>query len=780
MNDRAAWRQVSFGNGNQAVLSDGRDGDVAGVIARMGLTPSAAGRPVIVVCGGAKGLIDGELERASAIIGAALASAAEVTGAVLVDGGTAAGVMRLTGQARARWSQALPVLVGVAPAGLVTYPGGPAGDGVTLEENHSHFILADSSEWGGETRLLIAAAERLAGGGRVIMVLAGGGKVATSEVLEAARRHWPVFALAGTGGLADSLIQLWTEHRVPRRRFAAPVLPGKRKFRPRPPPFTIADPNLREIISQGDIRPVTDTEPWSLARRLAWELQEEPVLKDAWQRFATYDHLAIRLRRMFTRFQASILVLGVVATLLALIDNKLKESALHWAVIVVPIVVSVLIAVASRRAVGQRWVMLRAAAESTKAEIYRYRTSGTAHAGGHARTAGARRQLAAQLNVIETRLMQTEVSSGPLTPYEGPLPPEMYGAGRDDDGLSPLGPDRYLRIRVGDQLAYFHQRTRTLNRLRNRLQFLAIASGAAGAILAAANLEVWIGLTAGAAAAALAYVGYLQVDNTIVTYNQTAARLDAQERGWRALSPAQQDEAAFRHLVTSCEAALAREQSGWVQQMNDTLEDLRRNQADEADRVEHPGNGPWRRSDADDSAAEATGVLRQAVGEGAQDRGGAAGDLQPAVDVLQVGAHGALRQVQAPGDLGIGVPARDQAQQVRLPRGEPGPLGAAALGVQVGLVQVRADQGEQGPVAFGEVRSGKAEQVQPDGPAGPAAGPGWLGQAQLGEVLSRPWNEMTSQRIWLIRSLSRDGGRPCAGRSRSAVTIAPAGPGRSH
>ena len=297
-------------------------------------------------------------------------------------------------------------------------------------------------------------------------------------------------------------------------------------------------------------------------------------------------------------------MLGVVATLLALIDNKLKEPALHWAVIVVPILISVLIAVASRRAVGQRWVMLRAAAESIKAEIYHYRTLGNAPAREHVRTASARQQqLVSQLDVIETKLMQTEASSGPLTPYQGPLPPEMYGAGRDDDGLSPLGPDRYLQIRVRDQLAYFHERIRTLNRRRNLLQFLAIAAGAAGAILAAANLEVWIGLTAGASAAALAYLGYLQVDNTIVTYNQTASRLALQERRWRALRPAQQNEVAFEHLVTSCEAALATELSGWVQQMNDTLEDLRRNQASAANHIENQDDKRQRRSADDDDPA---------------------------------------------------------------------------------------------------------------------------------------------------------------------------------
>jgi hypothetical protein len=574
---------ISFGDGKQAVLSDGHIGDVADVIARMELAPPAMGRPVIVVCGGAGNLDDGELDRAGAIIEAAIPSAAEATGAVLVDGGTAVGVMRLTGQARARRPDAVPVLVGVAPTGRVTYPGRPAGDGVVaLDENHSHFILADSSEWGGETKLLIATAEQLAGRGRVVMVLAGGGQVARSEVLEAVRHHWPVFVIAGTGGLADSLLQLWTAHRG-----------GKRKFWSRPP-ATITDSDLREIISRGDIRPVTGTEPQPFARQLAWELQEEPVLKDAWQRFATYDGLAIRLRRMFTRFQASILVLGVVATLLALIDNRLKAPALHWAVIVVPILASVLIAVAGRRAVGQRWVMLRAAAESIKAEIYEYRTPEIIPARGHTPASGRTRQqrLAAQLDVIETRLMQTEASSGPLIPYQGPLPPQMYGAGRDDDGLSPLSPDRYLRIRVADQLTYFHDRISGLNRRRNLLQSLAIASGAAGAILAAAKLEVWIGLTAGASAAALAYLGYLQVDNTIVTYNQTASRLAALEREWRAMPPEEQNETAFKHLVSSCEAALATELSGWVQQMNDTMEDIRRSQKSAADPAEHPGDDP--------------------------------------------------------------------------------------------------------------------------------------------------------------------------------------------
>jgi hypothetical protein len=193
-----------------------------------------------------------------------------------------------------------------------------------------------------------------------------------------------------------------------------------------------------------------------------------------------------------------------------------------------------------------------------------------------------------QLGLIETRLMQTEVSSGPVTPYQGQLPPVMYGAEADDDGLSPLGAERYLRIRVGDQLGYFHKSIRNLNKRRNILQFIAIAGGAAGAILAAANKEIWIGLTSGASAAALAYLSYLQVDNSIVTYNQTASQLTGLERGWRVLSSDDQTQEAFESLVAKCEAALSTELTGWVQQMKSALEDLRKSQKKEAEAIEAP------------------------------------------------------------------------------------------------------------------------------------------------------------------------------------------------
>jgi hypothetical protein len=561
-------RPIPFGDGRDALAWLASGAEPASLRPALDLEHGA---PVLVISGGADNLTGAELARTERILGAAVSAAVELSGAVVVDGGTSSGVMAVIGAARARRPGAMPVLVGVAPAGRVSFPGAAQGDRVPLEPNHSHFVLADSGEWGGETALLIDLAAALAHRHRPVMALAGGGPIATQEVLAAVRRGWPVFIIAGTGRLADTLLSLWSARHPPARRGADRLIPAL--SRP-PAPAPITDPDLREIIDTGDLRPVTADDPVALARRLAWELQDESILKSAWQEFASCDAMAKRLRTMFTRFQSTILVLGVIAVLLALIYDEAHWRPLHWLVVAAPIVVSVLIALAGRHAAGQRWVLLRGAAETIKSEIFRYRTRTPPYDEASAPAARIA-TLADRVEAIKGRLMQTEVSTGELTEYDGPLPPEMYGAGRFDDGLSRLGAERYLSIRLEDQQAYYAGRVRSASRRRWGYQIIAVAAGGAGSLLAAMGFDVWVGLTGGIAAAALAYLGYLQTDNTIVTYNQNATRLAGLKRRWLALSPDERDAPAFIGLVQSTEDVLTTELAGWVQQMNDAMADLR-------------------------------------------------------------------------------------------------------------------------------------------------------------------------------------------------------------
>ena len=103
-------------------------------------------------------------------------------------------------------------------------------------------------------------------------------------------------------------------------------------------------------------------------------------------------------------------------------------------------------------------------------------------------------------------------------------------------------------------------------------------------------------------------------------------------------------------------------------------------------------------------------LYRGRIRERAGDRGGTAGDVQSQVDVLQVATYGSLGNAESAGDLSVGVPGGEPAQQVLLPRGEPGSGTTEPFGVEVGLVHMRTQQREQLPVALGEVRARPAEE----------------------------------------------------------------------
>ncbi len=554
------------GDGAPARLAVERAGEhPRDLLARVGIV-AANPSPVIIVCGGADELRGPQLEAARAVLGPAVRAAVAATGAVIVDGGTAAGVMALVGDERDRDPASMPVLIGVAPAGKVEHADHD-GSGTQLEPNHTHFVLADSDRWGGETPLLAAVAAELGHGEPIVMVLAGGGDGAVAELREAVARRWPVFAIEGTGGTAGAV---------------AAAVRGRSR-----------EPDLVSMLQDGDVRPVGSRDPAELTNLLVAELRDGAgprdaiVLEDAWRIFATYDRWAVRLRKAFEQFQVSILGLGIVATGFALIhDDVLHDGpardVMHWLVIVAPITVSVLIALANRRGAGKRWVLLRAAAEATKSEIYRYRTRTGVYSREALRVcrppADRPQKLAVRLTEIETELTQSAASSGPLTRYGGPLKDVMY----DEDGLARLDAAGYMACRVEDQIGWYRDKVAALDRRRSRLQLVTLVAGGAGTLLAALGFDVWIGLTTALAGAALAHLGYLQVDNTIVAYNRASGQLSALRLEFRASGAREPD---LETLVTRAETILTTELGGWVQQMTDALAELQAQQSEAAEKV---------------------------------------------------------------------------------------------------------------------------------------------------------------------------------------------------
>ena len=97
--------------------------------------------------------------------------------------------------------------------------------------------------------------------------------------------------------------------------------------------------------------------------------------------------------------------------------------------------------------------------------------------------------------------------------------------------------------------------------------------GASGTVLAAIGAEIWVAFSTAIAGGMAGYLATLQVDNTIVVYNQNATRLSDLRREWRAGQGSDPDErVGFERLVIGTELALTSELSGWVQQMNNAIE----------------------------------------------------------------------------------------------------------------------------------------------------------------------------------------------------------------
>jgi hypothetical protein len=569
-------QQIRFPNKNMATLITPPSGTkVETMIAALGLKPANG---VLLMVGGSAELEAGIEARLVQLFSRGLARAAADAGAAIIDGGRSSGIMAIIGRGvadRGHKSQ----LVGVSLADKMTYPGGPAAgkaaDEHTLDPNHSYFILVEGDSGGDETETMFELAQALGQGKQIATVLVGGDDLAKAQILQSVRNGWPIIVIQGSGGLADEIAKLW-----------------KRR------PGFIPDADLAEISVDGRLHfyqlggAISEFE-----RRLEQllhfqEADQVSTLELVWHRFAEYDNNANRQQRNFARIQGSILILGIFATALALTEFTYKslvdvssnlsyyliERAMYYVLLAVPITITALIAAANRFSAGNKWIFLRASAESIKKEIYRYRARAEIYSDSETKNVSRDLKLERKVEILSSKLMQTEVNVSAIRPYDGPIPPK-YGAASGDDGLSFLTPERYVVYRLQDQLNYYRQKTVSLENRLKRLQWLIYLIGGLGTLLVAVGLELWIALTTAVLTSLAAYLEYQQVENTLMRYNQTATDLSNVRSWWVALSAEEQaDPVNINKLVAQTETTIHSEHSAWVQEMQDAMAELRAEQ----------------------------------------------------------------------------------------------------------------------------------------------------------------------------------------------------------
>lgn len=559
---RVSIGEISFANGKTARrVTVSPETEPAEVIRALALPPT---RSLLLLIGGADEMDPALGVYLQQLFGRALVPTAAYCETLILDGGTHTGIMALIGQGVAERGHRSP-LIGVAPAGRVTFPGdtakGQDGPRAELDPNHSHFVLVHGNEWGDETHMLFHLASTLAGDGPVLVVLVNGGALTKEEALRAVRRHWPITVIQGSGRLADEIAVAVQSHSPP-----------------------VGDAVLAEIVDDGDLslfplKGAVEGFEGLVSRRLG----DETVLKLAWQRFATYDANALREQGTFRKLQFWILVLGVASTAAVLLHTQLGEVAsqrilpgylLQFLIIVMLASMTILIAATSRFKAGTKWIILRANAEAIKRELYRYRCQVSPQV---ERPRGAHEQeLADKLKNLGHPLLGDDPHFTALRSYKGPLPPPDSAA-QGDDGVSPLTPVRYLHFRLDDQLRYYRRKIDKLDRQLVTLQWLVLIFGGIGTVLAAIRLEPWVAVATSLVMAITTYLGYQQSEAKITKYQQAATDLENLKAWWSALSLEEQsDYRKFDTLVESTELILQGEVSGWVQDMKEVFLRLER------------------------------------------------------------------------------------------------------------------------------------------------------------------------------------------------------------
>lgn len=595
-NDAVEIQKIKFDNNTAtAVIARGEAG-IPEIVKNLGnLIPF---KKVILLLGGSDEMELNDANKLTQLFGLGIARAAVEASAVIIDSGSPNGITAMMGEGVAARGYKTST-IGVAPLAVVKDANNNP-DQSLLEANHSHFILVAGQRRGSETSTMFrlsqelsnpsmqdssgnkAAAKTKSSKVPAIAILAGGGSIAKNEVVRAVRQSLPIIIIKGSGGFADEIVAA-AERKDPLKE----------------------EPAMAEIVSDGELHFHDLSQPVKgIERLIIRELGIDNVLMQAWETFAYYDYNANLQQKKFNYMQMSILIFGVLSTFLVILQqvrapldatNKITRLqspdelwkahqylwwTLHYILIFIPILLTVLVTAANRFKQGSKWLLLRAGAESIKREIFRYRTRAMYY------NVKPEQQLAQRIEDITRRTMRTEVNSSSLKPYnkdekDRTLPAELFSGEGDgkDDGFSYLVPDKYINIRLDDQAEFYRKRAVTLERELNALYWLTFIIGGLGSFLAAVGLEVWIAVTTSLVGAFVTYLGYRQTERTLMKYNQSSTDLSNVKAWWNALSAEEQaDQKNIDSLVEHTEQVLQSELDGWIQQMQNALAELRDSQ----------------------------------------------------------------------------------------------------------------------------------------------------------------------------------------------------------
>jgi hypothetical protein len=303
-----------------------------------------------------------------------------------------------------------------------------------------------------------------------------------------------------------------------------------------------------------------------------------PILNIAWTRYAQLNAVSERRSRAYKRLRISIAMLGILATLFAIITQvffsdpnttSLAGLVVKILFIATPIAASLFAAFGTRAFRNGDWLVTRAAAEEYLKEIYFYRTI-------LQKRKTRRSYLEKRINEIQKQLYRGLGGELVFKPYTGPIPPYYNPEQPESDpGFDDLNGEEYFKYRLEDQLRWHHREVNEYKSERGFLTFFVLAAGGVGAFFAAwgGPLSIWVALTASVTAALIGWQELRNVDSVIKNYSKVILELTSLYDHWLNLEPEERTNAEFYKIVRGCEDVLWAQNTEYIQSMQEALQD---------------------------------------------------------------------------------------------------------------------------------------------------------------------------------------------------------------
>lgn len=304
-----------------------------------------------------------------------------------------------------------------------------------------------------------------------------------------------------------------------------------------------------------------------------------PILNIAWTRYAFLDAASVRRSRANSRLRYWIIVLGVLATLFAILTQIFFSGTnaegtpagltVKILFVTTPILASILAAFTAKFYANGNWLLTRSTAEEIKKEVYIFRTI-------LQKKAGRRAHLEKRLAEIQRGLFRSLAADFSFEEYQGSIPP--YYSPDDpnsDPGFTDLSGDEYFRYRLQNQLSWHNKKINQYKYERRSMTIFILAAGGLGSVFAAwgGPLSLWVALTSSITAALIGWQELRRVDAMIRNYSRVLVELTILSDHWQNLEQEERTQAEFYKMVRSTEEVLWSQNVQYTKFMQEALQE---------------------------------------------------------------------------------------------------------------------------------------------------------------------------------------------------------------